>query len=32
MLSRLRQGDISIPAGRIRRDHALVLADHAASP
>jgi 6-phosphogluconolactonase len=32
MLSRLRQGDISIPSGRIRRDHAVVLADRAASP
>jgi 6-phosphogluconolactonase len=32
MLVRLRNGDISIPAGRIRRDNALVLADRAASP
>jgi len=30
MLVRLRNGDVSIPAGRIRSDHALVLADHAA--
>jgi 6-phosphogluconolactonase len=30
MLSRLRNGDESIPAGRVRRDHALVLADRAA--
>jgi 6-phosphogluconolactonase len=32
MLARLRNGDVSIPAGRIRRDNALVLADHAAMP
>ena len=30
MLVRLRDGDLSIPAGRIRRDEALVLADRAA--
>jgi len=30
MLTRLRDGDVSIPAGRIRRDAALVLVDHAA--
>jgi len=30
MLARLRDGDVSIPAGRIRRDEALVIADHAA--
>jgi 6-phosphogluconolactonase len=30
MLARLRSGDASIPAGRIRGDHALVLADRAA--
>ena len=30
MLARLRNGDISIPAGRIRRDHALLLADGSA--
>jgi 6-phosphogluconolactonase len=30
MLARLRDGDVSIPAGRIRRDNALVLADRAA--
>jgi 6-phosphogluconolactonase len=32
MLSRLRDGDVAIPAGRIRRDHAFVLADRAATP
>jgi 6-phosphogluconolactonase len=32
MLARLRDGDISIPAGRIRRENALVLADRAAAP
>lgn len=32
MLARLRAGDVSIPAGRIRRDNALVLADRAATP
>jgi 6-phosphogluconolactonase len=31
MLARLRDGDTSIPAGRIRRDNALVLADRAAA-
>ena len=31
ILVRLRAGDRSIPAGRIRRDHALVLADRAAA-
>ena len=31
ILSRLRDGDRSIPAGLIRRDHALVLADRAAA-
>ena len=31
MLVRLRAGDGSIPAGRVRRDHALVLADEAAA-
>jgi 6-phosphogluconolactonase len=31
MLSRLRAGDVSIPAGRVRRDHAVVLADRAAA-
>jgi 6-phosphogluconolactonase len=30
-LARLRAGDVSIPAGRIQRDHALVLADRAAA-
>jgi 6-phosphogluconolactonase len=30
MLMRLRNGDVSIPAGRIRRDEALVIADRAA--
>ena len=30
MLVRLRDGDVSIPAGRVRRDQALVLADRAA--
>jgi 6-phosphogluconolactonase len=29
MLARLRNGDLSIPAGRVRRDRALVLADQA---
>lgn len=32
MLSRLRLGDRTIPAGRVRGDHALLLADDAASP
>jgi 6-phosphogluconolactonase len=31
MLVRLRDGDPSIPVGRVRRDHALVLADRAAA-
>ena len=31
MLDRLRKGDVSIPAGRIRREHAIVLADRAAA-
>jgi hypothetical protein len=31
MLGRLRAGDESIPAGRVRQDHALVLADRAAA-
>jgi 6-phosphogluconolactonase len=31
MLARLQAGDVGIPAGRIRRDHALVLADRAAA-
>jgi 6-phosphogluconolactonase len=31
MLARLRGGDLSIPAGRVRRDRALVLADRAAA-
>ena len=31
MLVRLRDGDISIPAGRIRREQALVLADQPAA-
>ena len=30
-LARLREGDASIPAGRVRQDHALVLADRAAA-
>jgi hypothetical protein len=30
-LSRLRAADVSIPAGRIRQEQALVLADQAAS-
>ncbi|MGA3091420.1 MAG: 6-phosphogluconolactonase [Terriglobales bacterium] len=32
MLERLRKGDASIPAGRIRQDRALVFADRAAAP
>jgi 6-phosphogluconolactonase len=32
MLSRLRGGDRSIPAGRVRQERALVLADHDAAP
>ena len=31
MLVRLRDGDLSIPAGRVRRDQALALADRAAA-
>jgi hypothetical protein len=31
MLLRLRDGDVSIPAGFIHRDQALVLADRAAA-
>jgi 6-phosphogluconolactonase len=31
MLRRLREGDVSIPAGRVRRDQALLLADLAAA-
>ena len=31
MLLRLRDGDVTIPAGRVRRDHALVLADRPAA-
>jgi hypothetical protein len=31
MLTRLKAGDTSIPAGRIRADHAVVLADRAAA-
>ncbi len=31
MLRRLRNGDVSIPAGRVRQDQALVLADRAAA-
>jgi 6-phosphogluconolactonase len=31
MFARLRAGDQSIPAGRVRRDHAVVLADRAAA-
>ena len=31
MLLRLRKGDAAIPAGRVRQDHALVLADKAAA-
>ena len=31
MLPRLRAGDLTIPAGRINREHALVLADRAAN-
>ena len=31
MLRRLLDGDESIPAGRIRREHAIVLADQAAA-
>src|SRR5215472_8202780 len=31
MLARLRAADVSIPAGRVSRDHAVVLTDHAAA-
>ena len=31
MLARLQTGDVSIPAGRVSRDHAVVLVDHAAA-
>ncbi len=31
MLARLQAGDVSIPAGRVGRDHAVVLADRAAA-
>jgi 6-phosphogluconolactonase len=31
MLRRLREGDVSIPAGRVRRDQSLLLADRAAA-
>lgn len=31
MLKRLQDGHVSIPAGRLRRDHALILADSAAT-
>jgi 6-phosphogluconolactonase len=31
MLARLRRGDSAIPAGRVRQDHAVVLADRAAA-
>jgi 6-phosphogluconolactonase len=31
MLRRLREGDVSIPAGRVRREQALLLADRAAA-
>lgn len=31
MLCRLQNGDVSIPAGRVRSDHAVVLADRAAA-
>ena len=30
MLARLQSGDVSIPAGRVRADQAVILADHAA--
>jgi 6-phosphogluconolactonase len=32
MLARLRKGDASIPAGRVRQDRALLFADRAAAP
>ena len=31
MLARLQAGDVSIPAGRVRSDNAVVLADRAAT-
>jgi hypothetical protein len=31
MVSRLYAGDASIPAGRVRREHSLMLADSAAA-
>jgi hypothetical protein len=31
MLRRLREGDVSIPAGRVQRDQASLLADRAAA-
>ena len=31
MLARLRKGDLSIPAGRVRQDRAVVYADRAAA-
>jgi 6-phosphogluconolactonase len=31
MLARLQAGDVSIPAGRVSRDHAVILADRAAA-
>ena len=31
MLDRLQAGDVSIPAGRVNRDHAVILADRAAA-
>jgi hypothetical protein len=31
MLRRLREGDVSIPAGRVQRDQALIVADRAAA-
>jgi hypothetical protein len=31
MLHRLREGDVSIPAGRVNREQALLLADRAAA-
>ena len=31
MLTRLRRGDVSIPAGRVRSDRALVIADREAA-
>jgi hypothetical protein len=31
MLQRLLKGDVSIPAGRVRREEAVILADQAAA-